>query len=202
MQMDLWLSAGSSLLGAVIGAGAALGAQSMQWTTARKADAERERKSAIEDVLVRAQAVDVITDNLMTLAANAGSFNGLIGRVLGTVAPIDYMAMYAKLGDDLNALHRAAAQVSLFGDARTVQLTNAVVLAAADVVSAQCTHKGGKLRNYLRIAFIGRHSKDHTKIGAARQQLAAARGALVDHTRRALSLDHVDPFALPEQVDG
>ena len=199
MQIDHWLTAASSLVGALIGAGAALAAAYMQLRRSRKAESERERKLAIEEVLVRAVAIDFQAHNMALLASNAGSLDGLLARVLGSVAPVDYAAMFDKLSAEGNALNRAAAQVWLFGEDKTVRLTNAVVLAATDVVTAHTSGGRGWLGTRLMVAFSGHHAGDTKRIAEARRKLAEARRALVEHARRTLGVEHVDLFALPWQ---
>ena len=200
MQFDEW-SAVSSLVGALIGAGAALAAQYIGWRQTRRADSETERKLAIEEVLVRAQAVDMKAHDMTLLASNVGSLNGLLARILGSALPVDYAAMFDKLSAEGTALNRAAAQVWLFGEDKTVRLANAVVLAATDVVAAHTHAKGGRLRTLVMVAFFGTYPRDEQRIASARQALAEARRALVEHTRQTLKLEHVDLFGLPTAED-
>jgi hypothetical protein len=186
-----------SLIAAAIGASAAIGAQFMQLRAARKLDAERERKHAVEEVIVRAGAVDLRAHETTLLAANAGSFNGTLARVLGTVVPLDYADMFDKLNREATALSRAGAQVWLFGDAQAVKLTNAVTLAATAVVDAHTqprTHWG---LNLLRVALLGKPLQDDHNVARTRQALAKARRDLVEHTRQQLNREDVDLFALP-----
>lgn len=198
MPSDQWATALSSLVGAIIGAGAALTAQHMQWRHTRKAESEQEWKLAIVEVLVRAQAVDLRAHDMTLLALHASSLSGLVPRVLGSVSPVDYTVMSERLIADANALNQAAAQVWLFGDDKTVKLTNAVVIAAADVVAAHTTAKGK--RPHI-LAFFGRRSHDEEQIAGARECLAEARRALADHTRQAFRLEHVDLFSLPTAAE-
>lgn len=197
MHLDQLLTGAISLIAALIGASAALTAQYAQLRQARKADAERERKQAIEEVIVRAQAIDLRVNDMMVLAANAGSIHGLLGRVLGSVAPLDYAAMFNSLNVEVNALNRAAAQVWLFGDDETVALANAVSLAATDVVSAHTGANATWVSNLLRVAVFGQPPRDAERIQSAREALGNARRALVEHTRKKLGLAHVDLFAVP-----
>lgn len=186
-----------SLIAAAIGAGAALGAQFMHLREARKAETERERKHAVEEVIVRAGAIDMRAHEMTLLAANTGSLHGTLARVLRIVVPLDYADMFDKLNRETNALSRAAAQVWLFGDDQTVKLTNAVTLAAAALVDAHTQLKSHWLLNFFRVALLGQPSRDDENIHRARQALAKARRDLVDHTRRKLDREDVEMFALP-----
>lgn len=89
----------------------------------------------------------------------------------------------------------------MFGDDQTVTLTNAVTLAAAAVVEAHTQPRTQRLLNFVRIALLGRPSRDDESIHSTRQALAAARRNLVDHTRRQLAREDVDLFALPIEPD-
>lgn len=197
MQLDPWVTAVGGLVGALIGASAALGAQYFQSRQARKQDAERERKHAIEEVIVRALAIDMRVHEMTVLAANAGSLDGLLARLLGTVVPLDYAAMFDTLHVEADGLNRAAAQVWLFGDEDTVKLTNAVTLAATDVIDAHTQPKTNWILNLFRVALLGRPARDVERIESSRKGLAQARRTLVDHTRRKLNLEDVDLFAVP-----
>lgn len=97
MHLDQWITRVITLLAAAIGASAAIGAQSIQSRQDRKADAERERKHAVEEVIVRAGAIEFRTHEMTLLASNTGSISGTLARVLGTVVPLDYADMFDKL---------------------------------------------------------------------------------------------------------
>lgn len=186
-----------ALLASIIGAGAALAAQHTQLKGARAADSERERKHAIEEIIVRAQAIDLRVHEMMVLTANGGSLNGLLGRILGAVVPLDYSAMFNTLNVEVDALNRAAAQVWLFGEDDTVALANAVSLAATDVIDAHTRASENRIASLLRVAIFGRLDQDAQKIQTARRALSRARRDLVEHTRLKLGLEDVDLFALP-----
>lgn len=197
MDLNQWMTGFISLVAAGIGASAAIGAQLLQLRHARKVDDERERKHAVEEVIVRAGAIDLRAHEMTLLAANSGSLNGTLARVLGIVVPLDYADMFEKLNREANALSRAAAQVWLFGDGQTVKLTNAVTLAATSVVDAHTQPRTHWALNLFRVALLGKPSRDAGSIQHTRQALANARRNLVDHTRRQLDREDVDLFALP-----
>ena len=81
---------------------------------------------------------------------------------------------------------------------RTVALTNAVVLAAADMITVHHAPVSRRVWNMARVALIGRHAVDVEGIASSRETLATAREALITHTREALKLPAADPF----QVEG
>ncbi|WP_152186072.1 hypothetical protein [Segeticoccus rhizosphaerae] len=136
------------------------------------------------------------------LASNAGPLYGLVARVLSSAAPLNYAEMAESLSSDADALSRAAAQVWLFGDDQTVKLTNAVVLAAADVVTAHTAQAGRRLTTVLNVAVFGWLPYDGEGVARAQQALAKTRRALTDHTRQALKLKPVDVFGLPVPPPG
>jgi hypothetical protein len=193
-----WISGAVGLVGAVIGAAAALWGQAVEARRRARDETARERKLAIEEVLVRSQAIDRRGHEMVLLAANVGSFAGTMTRVVGSVAPVDFLLLFDRLNEEVGALERAAARVWLFADARTVALTNAVVLAAADMITVHHAPVSGRVWNMARVALIGRHAVDIEGIASSRETLATAREALITHTREALKLPAADPF----QVEG
>lgn len=195
VDTNTWFPAVAGLVGAIIGAVAAVTSQVLQARRARKDQAEREYKLAVEDVLVRSQTMDMRTREMVLLASDVGSLAGLVARVFGSVAPVDHIAMFDRLHDEATALQRAAAQLWLFGDKRVVELSNAVVLAAAEVVSAHPSSRLSRTSNYLRIALTGRFAHDLERVQDARVALAEARQDLVQYAREELGLEAIDPFA-------
>lgn len=196
MEEATWVSGAIGLGGAVIGATAALWGQFVEAKRRIRDDAARERKLAIEEVLVRSQAIDRRGHELVLLATNLGSFTGTITRMVGSVAPIDFVVLFDRMNDEVTALERAASRVWLFADPRTVALSNAVALAAAEVMSAHHEPSSGRVWNSVRIALTGRHAVDLERIASSRSRLAEAREALITHTRSALGLEAADPLAL------
>ena len=197
VDSSAWITAVSGLVGAVIGALAALLGQFLNSRSQARADAAKERKLAIEEVLVRSQAIDLRGHELLLIATNLGSFSGLVSRVIGNVAPVDFLEVFDRMNVESIGLQRAAAQIWLFADDETVALTNAVALAAADVVTAHHQPAVGRAHQYARIALTGRHSRDLERLKASREVLADARKALINHTRTTLGLGETDPFAIP-----
>lgn len=177
------LPAASGLIGALIGGAAAFGGQWMQLRGHERVSRDEERKLAIEEVIVRAHAIDLRVSDSITLAANVGSLAGLLGRLLGNFAPVDWLAVFDRLTSEAAGLQRAATRVSLTADPETVRLTDAVARAAAEVVEAHAAHTGNGFTHYLRIALRGRYSRDAARLSASRGALEAAQRALVQHTR-------------------
>lgn len=197
MDTATWVTAASGLVGALIGASAALVGQVLEARRRARGERDGELKNAIEEVLVQSGAIDMRGHELMLLATNAGSFNGLLSRMLGNFAPLDIAEIFDRLHGEGTALQRAAARVWLMGDPQAVALTNGVVLAAAEVVAAHHEPNAGRWRNLALIAATGRHAKDVERVESARRDLAEARRALAEHARRVLNLPETDLFAVP-----
>jgi hypothetical protein len=189
-----WIPAAVGLGGVVIGAVAALWGQAVEARRRVRDDAARERKLAIEEVLVRSQAIDRRGHELVLIATNLGSFTGTITRLVGSVAPVDFIQLFDRLNDEVTALERAAARVWLFADTRTVALTNAVTIAAAEMITAHHAPTAGRAWNLTRVALTGRHAVDVDRIAVSREGLATSREALIRHTRGFLKLPATDPF--------
>lgn len=193
-----WISGAVGLVGAVIGAVAALWGQAVEARRRVRDEASRERKLAIEEVLVRSQAIDRRGHELVLIATNLGSLTGTITRIVGSVAPVDFILLFDRLNEEVTALERAAARVWLFADPRTVALTNAVTIAAADMITVHHAPVSGRAWNMARIALIGRHAVDVEGIAASRERLANSREALINHTRGILDLPATDPFQVED----
>lgn len=189
-----WISGAIGFVGVVTGAVAALWGQTVEARRRARDEAARERKLAVEEVLVRSQAIDRRGHELVLVATNLGSFTGTITRIVGSVAPVDFILLFDRLNEEVSALERAAARVWLFADPKTVALANAVTLAAADMITVHHAPTSGRARNYARIALTGRHAVDVDGIAASRENLAKSREALISHTRSILKLPATDPF--------
>ena len=190
----MWVPAGIGFVGAVIGAGAALLGQWLNHRLQMRSAAAFEHRSAVEEVLVCSQAVDLRAHELVLLAANLGSLSGLVARAVGSLAPVDLLAVFGRVDAAADELQRAAARVWLFADPRTVALTNTVVLAAMDVVDAHHQPARGRAWSLAKVAVSGQLGVDATRVTAAREELASARRALIGHARQTLRLTEVDPF--------
>jgi hypothetical protein len=200
VDSSAWITAVIGLVGAVIGALAALLGQFLNSRSQARADAAKERKLAVEEVLVRSQAIDLRGHELMLFSTNLWVVQWTHFASHRKRRPVDFLEVFDRMNADAIGLQRAAAQVWLFADNETVALTNAVALAAADVVTAHHQPAVGRAHRYAPIALTGRHSTDLERLKANREVLADARKALVNHTRKTLGLGETDPFAIPLSV--
>jgi hypothetical protein len=193
-----WVSGGSALLGALIGASAALGGQYLQWRLQRKERSEAARRAAVEEVLVRALSVSLMA-NQMTIAAHEfSSLSGFLARLLRVAKAFDYQGQMDGFRREIVALTRAGAQIWMAEDQEIVRLTNAVVDAATDAIDAFMVLPNanfiGKVLRLWRGTMLG----DEAAISAARERVAAARVCLVEHLRRTLGLESIDLLARPD----
>lgn len=200
MDYSPLVAAGGSLVGAALGASAVLGSQMLQWRRERKAGIERSRQQAVEELLVQAESIDLASHFMVTIAQEFTSLSGQLNRLLRISTAFDLANLIANLSRHADALNRAAAQIWMTADQETVRRTNAVVLAAMDLVSAQSAVQPATWRHARRL-LQGMELADESVVAAARQKLANARRDLVEHTRRQFGLPHVDLFALPANFD-
>jgi hypothetical protein len=197
VTITAWITTAFGLGGVLVGAGAALLGQYLQWRREKKDRDHASRENAVEEVIVRALTVSWEAHNITVMAQEFSSMNGFLNRLFGVIKPFDYQALFAKLRSEIEALNRAGAQVLMSEDQETVTLTNAVVKASMDVLDAVTGHpKVGLLGKILRI-WRGVRFGEVAAIKVAQQRLGDARRALVDHTRGSLNLKAVDLFALP-----
>lgn len=198
MNSALIINATTALSSAVVGAGAVLLAQRNQWKRDTDAATADQLKRAVEEVLVKAQSVAMRSNEFTLLGANISSPGGQFARIVGTVTPLDVATLFDAMNADVEAMQRAGARIWMECDQETVALTNAVVVAAAEVIEAHQTPlPGGKVVNFCRGLVKGKQSGDPSQVKDAREALGRTRKALVEHTRRTLRLEHVDLFALP-----
>jgi hypothetical protein len=193
MDPNQVLLALTSVVAAVIGASAVVAAQRIQWKRDRTALAEDELRRAVEEVLVTSLAIDLRAHQLTLLATDASSMSGLLGRVLGSIAPVDMSSIFETLNAEATALNRASSRVWMAGDQDTIKLTNDVVLAAMDVVEAHhAKHRGNRIVRFLRELIFGRQFGNPERVARSREALATARADLVDRMRQTLGLAGVD----------
>lgn len=197
MDVSPLITAASSLLGALIGAGAALGSQRLQWGRERKANAERGRQQAIEEIASQTLTLDFASHRMVLAAKDFSSLTGQLNRVVRVSTAFDLHDLFRELETRGEALNRAAAQIWMTADQETVRLTNAVVATAADLVAAHSAVQPATWRKPRRV-LDGFDLADQDKVAEARTKLADARRALLDHTRKELRRPPVDLFALPD----
>lgn len=200
MSYESIVSVVGPLLGALIGAGAALVGQRAQWRQDRKMDGETESKVAVQELAVRAQSLDMASHQAAAIATSLTSLGGQLSRLIGVVTPLDPLAVFHDMNVAFEALNRAAAQLRMSGDQETVRRTNAVMFAAASVIEAHHAAPMSRwsLLRVLLSLFAGTKLGDQVAIREARTSLADAVSDLVGYTRRTLDLPAVDLFATPE----
>lgn len=191
-----FVTAGSSLTGAVVGAGAVLGSQALQWRRERKADRDRMLQRAIEEVLVQVESIDLSLHLAVSMAKEFTSLSGQLNRLVRVSAAFDWRDLYSDLNTHLEELNRAAAQIWMSADRETVRLTNAVVLATADIVTAHSAVRPASWRRLRRLV-DGMELADPVAVAEVRARLSAARRNLVDHTRREFHRPALDLIGLP-----
>jgi hypothetical protein len=150
-------------------------------------------KHAVQEILVKALSIDLQAHEFALLSTDISSASGLLSRLLRTSAPVDLPTLFRSLNVEAEALNRASAYVWMNADQKTIALTNDVVLTARDAVEAHFSPRiGNRTVRFLLELFIGRRPGDPAKVEATRQNLAAAREALVGHTRLVLDLPAVE----------
>lgn len=200
MDYSPLITAGSSLLGAVIGAGAAIGSQRLQWGRERKADAERALQQAIEEIAAQVLSLDLASHRMVLAARDFSSLSGQLNRMLRVSRAFDLNDLFGEVARQGEALNRAAAQIWMTADQETIRLTNAVVMTATDLVTAHSAVQPATWEKPRRV-LDGFDLADQEKVSEVRKKLADARRELVDHARKKLGLPRVDLFALPEDFD-
>lgn len=196
MNSTTWLPAAAGLAGALVGAIAVIKAQLIQSAQQADADEKRDYRLAVCEVLVRAQGVNLRANDAIHLAAHAGSFQGAATRTLGVFTPVDLQGIFDRMNVEADALQRAASTIWICGDQRAVELTNAVVIAAMDLVTAHHEPGAGPVRYYARIAFAGRHTRATDTLQAATSSLAVARRELTAYARDRLGCGAVDLWSV------
>lgn len=192
-----FVTAASSLVGAIVGASAVLGSQALQWRRERKADRDRMLQRAIEDVLVQVESIDLSLHLAVSLAKEFTSLSGQLNRLVRVSTAFDWRDLYSDLGTHLEELNRAAAQIWMSADQETVRRTNAVVLAAADIVTAHSAVRPATWRR-LRRLLDGIELADPAAVERARARLCTARRSLVDHARREFDRPVLDLLGLQD----
>lgn len=194
------IAAGGSLVGASIGAGAALGSQVLQWKRERKDQRQRTRQQAVEEVLVQVESIDLALHRIATFAKEFTSLAGQLNRLLRISKAFDLNELYSELNRHVDSLNRAAAQIWMTADQETVLRTNAVVVASMELVTAHSAVRPVTWKNPERL-LDGLELADETVVAAARKRLAEVRRDLVEHTRREFGLARVDLFGLPDDFE-
>jgi hypothetical protein len=183
------ITAIASLLAAIVGAGAVLGAQRLDW---RRQQAAGQRAALTESVIDVIVVAGSIANRGRDLAGRAKAFTSLGGqanRLIGIVVPLDEASLFEPLRADLERLDRAAARVLVEWDEEGIAKVNAVLDASAAVFAAAVARpsKGEVLRPAKEL-FSGKSFGDREQLGSAAQRLADERAKLIDYARRRSNL--------------
>lgn len=104
-------------------------------------------------------------------------------RIVGAVAPVDFMALFDRLNSTADALLGAAVEVKMLADPKTIELCDEVIACAMEIVTAHHEPTAPRAVNMARIALTGRHAQDGARIADARAALQERRAALTQHVR-------------------
>lgn len=182
MSVEMWMSALMSLVGAAIGASAAIVAAWVPMRQqARRADRESEQE-AVEQLIARATAVVLRSQQVAVVAPAIGSLNGSVGRLLGIVTPVDLMTFSEPLVAEAIQLEHAAARVRLLSDAATRASAEELVTAAMGVVAAHSSSSGGAARRFILLT-LGKRASDAAAIEHATNELGGRRREFERHIR-------------------
>ena len=191
----------SSLLGALIGAGAVLVSQRRQWKQDRQVDGDDQCERAVQELSVRASSLDMASHQAVSVVASFSSLGGQLNRLIGIVTPLDHQALFNGMNTHFEALNRAAAQLRMTQNQETIKLTNAVMFAAGSVIEAHHAAPSSRwsLVDVVHNLFAGRQmGGDRATVEEARATLGEAVRVLVEYTRKQLNHPHVDQWAVPE----
>ena len=158
MSISASLVALIGLTGALIGAAASWIPQRSMLRYTRQAEADHELKDGIAGVLVAAQTIDVQSHLVATVVSGIGILPGVILRALRILAPRDLVACFRVLSEQHEVITRAGVRVMLSADAQTIEMTQAVMDAAALVVSAHTGAEPERLRQRALTHLTGRRS--------------------------------------------
>ena len=121
----------------------------------------------------------------VSLAGAFTSVGGQLNRLIRIVTPFDQQALFEGMNVHFEGLNRAAARLRMTQDQETVCLTNAVMLAAAEVIEAHhaSPSRRRRLLRMLHELFAGKQLGDPAAISRSRATLAESVRALVAHMR-------------------
>lgn len=170
------ITAVTAVLSSIIGASAVLVAQRNQWKRDASSNAQAHLKRAVEEVVVKPISVSLRSQQLNLVAGIFSSPVGQISLLLRTAVPVDVPTLFESMNADLEALNRAASQIWMAGDQRSVKLVNAVAMAAASVISAHhAPRAGNRVAEYIRRLSKGVQPGDPTR--ASRHRTLSPRPA-------------------------
>lgn len=198
MDIELIVTLAASLLGTLIGGGAVLASQRMQWRQDERAATTDQVRIAVEELVVRASSLDMASHQAVSLVGGFATVGGQLNRLIRIVTPLDQQALFAPMNIHYEALNRAAARLRLTQNQELIDRTNAVMFASAGVIEAHAAqlHNSPLLR-LVRLLLPRLRPAGHDKIAEARDELGAAVRSLVEQTREQLDFERVDLSALP-----
>lgn len=189
MDPNQVLVAVTGLVGSLIGAGVAFGAQELNWRRARRAQTADEQTASVHRVLVKASSIDLLAHQLSLAAKSRGSLDGSFAALLGGPGLINFDATLRALHADVEELNSATTRLWLSSDQRTVDLVQAISDAAAELIAAHSVPRRRGIVGWIRSLLRGPQFGDAARIEAARSTLASNREGLVAHIRQQLGAD-------------
>ena len=203
MSLSEFLPALTALLGVVLG-----GVMS-HWNTSadRKARLVSERQASTRSAEVGAIIEVMVATRLVAQRANGFRMTLKLlhsraarrERRSGVLTPLDVEASYDRMVDADQRLSRANAELLLYADAEAVQLGNAVVRAATEVLEAHVDEPMQGLRSLgrsLRLQYTAALPGKEERIKESLNSLGSAHKALAEYARGKYELEPVDLSAV------
>ncbi|KJK12828.1 hypothetical protein UB45_05825 [Terrabacter sp. 28] len=193
------------IAGATALIGVAVGGLITRWNTSTDRNARSASEAAAAERKIEQEAILELLAAARLLTHRANGFRMTVKliqsegakhqRRWGHMVPLDVDAAFDRLVDADQALARASGKVWLNGDPKTVQLTNALALAAADVFDA---HSDDPLRGVrkmgrsLQLRYTTKLPGEDSRINEAVWSLGKASRALAEYARQKYGLEYVD----------
>lgn len=179
-----------------------LAALGVMWLQERR----RERR-ADDDAIVRDIGVVLSTSLAIIERGHVWSILGQlhskpstqVALLLGLQKPIDFVAMYEPMIIEHKLANEAGARVVLQSNQEIAARTNAVLVAAADMLGAVMPSPPIRRRADPSSAFKGWGPGDMKRAEQVQQNLSEAREALALAARRRLRQPAIDVFELPAE---
>ncbi|GAB3055065.1 hypothetical protein GCM10027053_14830 [Intrasporangium mesophilum] len=185
--------------------GVALGGFIARWNTSvdRKARiavdsaaaARKSEEEAIIELLAATRLLSHRANGFRMTVKLVQSRGAKRDRRSGHMVPIDPEAAFERLVQADQVLARASGKVWLIGEPEAVRLTNALTLAASDVVSAHMGQRSRGLRRVLhdlQMQYTAKLPGVESRIDEANQAWGAAGRALAEYARRKYGLEYVN----------
>jgi hypothetical protein len=183
------LVAVTGLVGSLLGAGVAFGAQELNWRRARRAQTSDEQSASVHRVLVKANSIDLLAYQLSLAAKSRGSLDGSVAALFGGPGLINFDATLRALHTDVEELNSAITRLWLSSDQRTVDLVQAISDAAAELIAAHSVPRRRGVIGWIASLLRGPQFGDAVRIENARSILASKRADLVAHARQGSKSD-------------